>query len=168
MSGIVTIESMTMRHIDAALAIEQEASPHPWTRGIFIDELSHGDTRTYRIALCDGAVVGFAGVLNQVGEAHITNIAVTPECRRRGIAARLLLSVLRLAIERGALAATLEVRVANVAAQKMYHRFGFVPAGVRPKYYQDGEDALIMWADDISDVAYADRLAAIDQVGSTR
>jgi [ribosomal protein S18]-alanine N-acetyltransferase len=161
MSAYITIEAMTLRHVDAVLAIEQASSLHPWTHGIFTDELGHGDTRTYRVALGDGVVVGFAGVLNQVGEAHITNVAVVDKWRRQGIASRLLAAVLRVAIDRGARAATLEVRVGNVSAQKMYHRFGFVPAGVRPKYYQNSEDALIMWADDIAEPAYLERLNSI-------
>ncbi len=164
MSELVTIEAMTLHHVDAVLAIEEAASPHPWTHGIFTDELGHGDTRTYRVALAGDTVVGFAGVLIQVGEAHVTNIAVLNEWQRRGIASRLLAAVLRVAIDRGAVAATLEVRTSNVAAQKMYHRFGFVPAGVRPKYYQNGDDAVIMWADDIAESAYLDRLNSIDPV----
>ncbi len=157
----ICVETMTLRHIDEVLAIEQLVAPHPWTRSIFSDELTHGDTRTYRIALVDEVVIGFAGVLTQVGEAHITNVAVLEAWRRRGVASLLLGSVLEVAIERGALAATLEVRSSNVGAQKMYHRFGFVPAGIRPRYYQDREDALIMWANDISEGPYLERLAAI-------
>jgi [ribosomal protein S18]-alanine N-acetyltransferase len=164
----ITIETMTLRHVDDVLVIEQAAAPHPWTRGIFTDELTHGDTRTYRIALAGSKVVGFAGVLTQVGEAHITNVAVVNEWRRFGIASRLLVNVLQTAVERGALAATLEVRSSNIGAQRMYHRFGFVPAGVRPKYYQDGENAVIMWADDIRDGAYRDRLLAIEQAALSR
>ncbi len=152
------IEAMTLRHVDAALAIEQAVSPHPWTHGIFTDELAHGDTRTYRVAVIDDKVVGFAGVLIQAGEAHVTNVAVQETFRRLGIARQLLVEVLRIAIERGATAATLEVRSDNMAAQKLYHRFGFVPAGVRPKYYQSGHDALIMWADDIAEASYSARL----------
>jgi len=153
---------MTLAHLEPVLAIERLSSPHPWTVGVLTDELAHGDTRTYRVALIDEEVVGFAGVLVQVGEAHVTNIAVHPEHRRNGIARVLLLSVVRAAIARGAHAITLEVRSSNVGAQRLYHQFGFAPSGVRPRYYADGEDALIMWADDIQDDVYTDRLALLD------
>ena len=67
------------------------------------------------------------------------------------------------AIERGVTALTLEVRTGNEAAQAMYRRFGFAPAGIRRDYYPDtGEDALVMWAHDVETVDYAARLARID------
>jgi [ribosomal protein S18]-alanine N-acetyltransferase len=160
------IEPMTLAHVDAVLAIEEASAPHPWTRGIFTDELAHADTRTYRVALISDEVVGFAGVLNQVGEAHITNVAVNPVFRRQGIARALMVELMKLAIERGASAATLEVRASNVGAQRMYHRFGFVPAGVRPRYYRDGEDAVIMWAEAIDQPAYVNRLSGIAAQGA--
>jgi [ribosomal protein S18]-alanine N-acetyltransferase len=168
----IDIRPMTLAHLDAVLEIERAAAPHPWTRGIFTDELAHADTRVYRVAVSDteldaevdadrdpeGEVVGFGGVLIQVGEAHITNVAVRESHRRRGIARMLMVELLARAIDRDAIAATLEVRVSNTAAQRMYHRFGFVPAGVRPRYYPDGEDAVIMWADGITSDEYASRL----------
>jgi [ribosomal protein S18]-alanine N-acetyltransferase len=162
----IRIEPMTLAHVDAVLAIEESAAPHPWTRGIFVDELAHADTRTYRVALNGDTVVGFAGVLNQVGEAHITNVAVIPTYRRQGIARALMVELLGVAIERGATAATLEVRASNVGAQRMYHRFGFVPAGVRPRYYRDGEDAVIMWAEEVDQPGYAERLAGLAAQGA--
>jgi [ribosomal protein S18]-alanine N-acetyltransferase len=182
-----SIQPMLTQHIEAVLEIERAVAPHPWTPGIFGDELANPDTRSYYVVrhssgpdqagarsadgagdwngdgMGDGAVlVGFGGVLVQVGEAHITNIAVAPSYRRRGLARMLMVVLMRRAIERQATAATLEVRVSNVAAQRLYHRFGFVPAGVRPRYYPDGEDAVIMWADDIATQPYVDRLQTLD------
>ncbi len=152
---------MVLAHVPQVMAIEQAAASHPWTEGIFVEELSHVDTRTYRVALVDGDVVGFGGVLVQVGEAHITNVAVADRWRRHGIACALMVDLMTAAIEQGALAATLEVRVSNAGAQKLYHRFGFAPAGARPRYYPDGEDALIMWVEDISAAPYAQRLDSL-------
>jgi [ribosomal protein S18]-alanine N-acetyltransferase len=152
------IEPMTVDHLDAVLAIEQAASPHPWTRGILIDELNNPDTRTYRVAMVDSVVIGFAGALDQAGEAHITNVAVADEWRRRGIARVLMIELMSAAVAKGITAATLEVRTSNVVAQRLYHRFGFVPAGVRPGYYADGEGAVIMWAEDIATPEYGERL----------
>lgn len=87
-------------------------------------------------------------------EAHITTLVVDPTHRRRGIAPAMLTVLLRCAVERGAIAATLEVRAGNQAARRLYRRFGFAPVGVRRSYYPDGpdgdsEDAIIMWLHDL-------------------
>jgi ribosomal-protein-alanine N-acetyltransferase len=100
-------------------------------------------------------------------DAHITTIAVDPARRRGGVASRLLVALCRDAIERGATALTLEVRVSNEAAQALYRGFGFAPAGARTGYYPadaDGpaEDALVMWAHDIDQPAFATRLDDVE------
>jgi ribosomal-protein-alanine N-acetyltransferase len=101
------------------------------------------------------AVVGYAGVLVQAGEAHITTVAVHPHHHRRKVATRLLVELLAAARQLGAEAATLEVRVANRAAQRLYAGFGFAPVGVRPGYYAETtEDALIMWAHELQGEQY--------------
>jgi ribosomal-protein-alanine N-acetyltransferase len=102
-------------------------------------------------------------------DAHITTIAVDPERQRASIGTRLLLALCEAARRRGATALTLEVRVSNEAAQALYRRFGFVPAGARKGYYPDtGEDALVMWAHDIDHPEFAERLAAIAASLETR
>ena len=126
------------------------------------DELSDAVSRSYRVAVIDGVVVGFCGLLLQLDEGHVTNIAVSPTHRRRGLGARLLLDTIRIALTKKARALTLEVRVSNVEARVLYQRFGFAPVGVRPKYYTvNNEDALIMWAHDIDAAPYQVRLAEI-------
>ncbi|MEW6334391.1 MAG: ribosomal protein S18-alanine N-acetyltransferase, partial [Thermodesulfobacteriota bacterium] len=81
-------------------------------------------------------------------EFHLHKIAVRPDMRRKGIAFRLMDEAIRRSRLEGARRATLEVRRSNRPAQRMYAKFGFSVAGVRPAYYEDtGEDALIMWAD---------------------
>jgi ribosomal-protein-alanine N-acetyltransferase len=74
------------------------------------------------------------------------------------VATRLLAELAWVAIDRGCEAMTLEVRVSNAGAQALYRRFGFVPAGVRQRYYENTEDAIVMWCHDIGDQAYAQRL----------
>jgi len=94
----------------------------------------------------------------------VTTLAVDPSWHRRSIGSRLLLTLAREAIGRGATGLTLEVRMGNRAAQELYRRFGFRPAGVRKNYYvETNEDALVMWADDVTEPAYADRLAEIER-----
>jgi ribosomal-protein-alanine N-acetyltransferase len=89
-----------------------------------------------------------------VDECHITNIAVCPEYREQGLGSRLLHRFLSIARERGMRRATLEVRIGNAPAQNLYKKFGFRPMGVRKRYYDDGEDALIMWLDDLDTPEY--------------
>lgn len=165
----VTVVAMRRRHLRAVLAIEERVYPRPWSPSLFASELAQPDTRRYLVALAPRAarlpiparqVVGYAGVMVAVGEAHVTTVAVHPEHHRRKVASRLLVALLSEAISLGAEAATLEVRLANRGAQRLYGGFGFVPAGVRPGYYAEtGEDALIMWAYDLQTPAFAERLA---------
>jgi ribosomal-protein-alanine N-acetyltransferase len=75
----------------------------------------------------------------------------------------MLLALARAAVERGCRNLTLEVRMSNSGAQALYQRFGFVPAGVRRGYYPEtGEDALVMWANDVDTETYAVRLREIE------
>lgn len=170
----ITVVPMRRRHLRQVLAIEHDVYPRPWSPGLFAAEIGQRDTRRYLVALAPatspagplaarlapGKVVGYAGVLVQVGEAHITTVAVHPRHHRRKVATRLLVELLQQAVELGADAATLEVRVANRGAQRLYAGFGFVPVGVRPGYYAEtGEDAVIMWAYELRAPAFGDRLA---------
>ncbi|MFO7167097.1 MAG: ribosomal protein S18-alanine N-acetyltransferase [Chloroflexota bacterium] len=104
-------------------------------------------------------IVGYGGVWLSVDEGHITTIAVAPEFRGRGIGELLLNGLIDQAISLNADVLTLEVRVSNLVAQQLYVKYGFRPAGTRPRYYTDnGEDALIMWTDPIRSPAYQERL----------
>ena len=158
---------MRRRHLRGVLAIEQLVYPKPWSSSLFASEMAQPDSRRYFVAVSpDRAgvfgrrpVLGYSGVLVTVGEAHITTVATHPHHHRRKIASRLLIHLLRAARDMGAEAATLEVRVNNRGAQRLYSSFGFAPVGVRPKYYAEtNEDALIMWAYDLQAEAYASLL----------
>lgn len=104
-------------------------------------------------------VVGYGGLWLSVDEAHITTIAVAPEYRGRGIGELLLNGLIDQALALNADMLTLEVRASNIVAQQLYLKYGFRPAGTRPRYYTDnGEDALIMWTEPIRSPAYQERL----------
>ncbi|MEO8477502.1 MAG: ribosomal protein S18-alanine N-acetyltransferase [Actinomycetota bacterium] len=144
------------------MAIERQVYSRPWSPNLFIAEMTEPNNRCYLVARADKLVVGYAGMICYGDEAHITNIAVDPQQHRRHIGTRLLLEEMRQAVEVGAQAVSLEVRVTNWGAQRMYGRFGFRPVGIRRNYYQDlNEDALIMWTDDVRGTAYARRLDEI-------
>ncbi len=154
---------MRRRHLRQVLRIEQQVYPQPWSMALFLSELSMRGTRLYIVARVGATVVGYAGLMLIVGEGHISTIAVEPAWQRRTIGRRLLLTLIRRGIERGAAALTLEVRMTNHAAQAMYRTFGFAPAGVRKNYYTaTNEDALVMWAQDVDAPAYGDRLDEIE------
>jgi ribosomal-protein-alanine N-acetyltransferase len=159
----VHLAPMRRRHLRSVLRIESQVYPRPWSLSLFMSELALRSSRCYTVARVDGLVVGYAGFLVNGEDAHITNIAVDPAWQRCGIGTRLLAHVVRSAVERGAHHLTLEVRVSNSAAQSLYRNFGFHPAGVRRNYYvETNEDALVMWANDISGHVYQERLAHLE------
>ena len=102
-----------------------------------------------------GGVVGFATTTRQPDEVHLLDVAVAPAWRRRGIAGALVGWLATRARGDGATAMTLEVRVSNAGGLALYRRLGFADHGVRPGYYQDGEDAVIMWHHDLAGLARA-------------
>lgn len=157
------IAVMRKKHLDQVMEIEKRAYTNPWSRSVFESELTQGIVRSYVVVLDGRRVVGYCGVLYVVDEAHITNIAVEPEAHRMNIGTKLLSHTIRRAWERQVVGVTLEVRVSNFAAQRLYQKFGFQPAGVRKGYYQEnGEDALIMWAYDIDSPEYHERVNGIE------
>jgi [ribosomal protein S18]-alanine N-acetyltransferase len=160
----VRITPMRRRHLRGVLRIEQQVYPRPWTFGLFLGEISQRTSRVYLVARVGSDVVGYAGMFRAVDDGHITTIAVDPAWQRRGIATRMLLALARAAVERGCKNLTLEVRMSNSGAQALYQRFGFVPAGVRKGYYPEtGEDALVMWANDVDTELFAARLGEIER-----
>ena len=162
-TGGVTIEPMRRRHVGQILAIERASYPRPWTTTVFHDELDQVGSghRYYLVAKTGRAVVGYAGLMFVADEAHVTNVAVHPDHRRSGIATQLLGELAAVAIRRGCVAWTLEVRASSTGAQARYRACGFAPAGVRAKYYENTEDAIVMWCHDIQEPAYAERLAGL-------
>ena len=152
----VTVETLRRRHLRAILAIEHQVYPRPWTIGIFtteIEGMARGD-RYYVVALDGGRLIGYAGMLFTLDEAHITNIAVDPSLHRSGVGKRLMLELMGEGRRRSTRNVSLEVRASNTAAQEMYEAFGFTTAGIRPKYYENVEDAKIMWCYEIETAEY--------------
>ena len=159
---VIELLPMRRRHLKSVIAIEERIFPSPWSLGLYLSELSQPSTRAYYVARLGPDVVGYAGMMMVVGEAHVTNVGVAPEWQRHGIGRRLLLQLAKEARQRSAQHLTLEVRVSNVGAQDLYHEFGFVPAGIRKNYYAEvNEDAIVMWAHDVDTPAYDERLAGI-------
>ena len=135
------------------MAIEAVSYPRPWSQGVFeseIDQVRAG-SRHYVVARARPAtIVGYAGLWFSGGEAHVTNVAVQPGGQAGGHRhPRSCWRSPTRADRRECIAWTLEVRVSSTGAQELYRRFGFVPAGIRPRYYENTEDAIVMWCNDI-------------------
>lgn len=137
---------MNAAHLPQVLAIERQAYSHPWSEGIFQDCLRVG----YSAWVVTGAAIdvqAYALMSMAAGEAHILNICVAPDLQRRGLARFLIEHLLMVARAGSVTLVLLEVRRSNVAAQRLYARFGFTLAGERRGYYPapDGrEDALVL------------------------
>ena len=160
----VHLVPMRRRHLRSVLRIESQVYPRPWSLSLFLSELSLRTSRHYLVARVDAVVVGYAGLMFTGDDAHVTTIAVDPAWHRAKIGTRLLAELAHAALERGARNLTLEVRVGNTPAQALYERFGFAPAGIRKNYYvETNEDALVMWAEQIDEPPFRERLAAIER-----
>jgi [ribosomal protein S18]-alanine N-acetyltransferase len=156
------ITRMKRRHLKGVMAIERQVYPRPWSPSLFLSEMSELNNRAYLVAKSGRDVIGYGGVICYGDEAHITTIAVDPAQHRRKIGTRLMYELMSASIDMGARAVSLEVRMSNWGAQRMYGRFGFRPVGVRKGYYQEtGEDALVMWVDEVDRRQYRRVLHAI-------
>lgn len=124
--------------------IEKACFKDPWNVGMLESEVV-SDMTTYNLFLCDESVVGYYSYLHIFDEAHIMNVAILPEYQGLGYGNAMMKSLLDLTAEQGLPNVTLEVRKSNVKAINLYEKHGFNLVGVRPKYYMDGEDALIYW-----------------------
>jgi len=153
---------MRRRHLRGIMAIERQVYPRPWSPNLFLSEMTESRNRCYLVARMDREVIGYGGLICYGEEAHITNVAVDPMHHRRRIGSRLLRELIVNAVDLGADAVSLEVRVTNWGAQRLYGGFGFRPVGVRKNYYQEiSEDALIMWLDGIRTVDYGRKLQVL-------
>ena len=140
------INLMRQSDLDSVMEIEAASFPTPWSRNAFLSEIYENSRACYLVARQNGTVIGYVGIWIILDEGHITNLAVHTDHRRRGVGERLMKAIMDYAKAKGARRTTLEVRVSNLGAQRLYERLGFVSVGIRPGYYHDnGEDAMIMW-----------------------
>ncbi len=141
----VTLRPMTRGDLDVVMRLEEELfAPDTWTRSMYAEELGMRDTRHYLVAVDGDDVVGYAGLIAYPEEAHIATIGVTTPRQGEGIGGTLLDTLLAEA-DRRCPVVLLEVRATDEDTQRLYRRRGFVPIGVRPRYYPlSGEDAVVM------------------------
>lgn len=164
----VDLAPMRRRHVRQVLRIESQVYPRPWSAALFLQEISRKSDRYYIVARIGSEVVGYGGLMVTAAEGHVTTIAIDPEVQRRHIGMRIMLSLIEEAAKRGCKSVSLEVRKSNFAAQRMYERFGFRPVGIRRGYYvETGEDAIVMWADEVASLEYERRLDQLRDIVSS-
>jgi len=156
---MAAIRAMELHDIPAVATLEQVVYDTPWSVRVFYDELARTNRR-YLVAEDDTGIIGYGGLLVVEADAHITTLAVDSSARRQRLGTRLMLALVEAASQLGVSHITLEVRMSNEGAQRLYERFGFNPVGLRKNYYRD-EDALVMWANDIDGVEYQARLMGV-------
>lgn len=141
----VRIVPMNADHLDEVAELERICFSVPWSRNMLAEELDNL-LSAFLVALDDNdKVVGYAGVQIILDEGYITNVAVRPECRRQGVAAKLLQVFLDFAKANKLAFLTLEVRASNYDAIALYGSRGFRSVGRRKNYYEHPkEDAIIM------------------------
>lgn len=141
---IIRAEEADVKDISA---IEKACVPMPWSYESIYDDVVEKTITAYFVAKnAEGFMAGFGGMFFVAGEAQVTSVAVLPEERRKGLGEQLLAEMVRHAKESGCTGITLEVRVSNTAAIRLYQKLGFIVEGTRSGYYSDThEDAYIMW-----------------------
>lgn len=143
MQNNVVISNMQIKDLDLIVNNLQTDFDDFWNYNIFKTELSNGNSK-YIIAKLDNIIVGFAGIIPILDEADISNIVVHKQFRNKKIGSLLLQSLIDLAFSLNLKTINLEVRKSNILAIKLYEKFGFEVCGVRRKYYNNTESAILM------------------------
>jgi ribosomal-protein-alanine N-acetyltransferase len=167
------VAPMAPADLDEVMPLERRCFKDPWTRHMYLSDLTGNPLATYLVvrppvgATGQGpdqaavpSLLAYGGFWLLLEEAHIATIAAHPSRRGCGLGLWLMLALLDAAIERGAGLSTLEVRVGNTPARRLYEKLGFEEVGARRNYYRDGEGALIMTTPPLLKPAMQERLSA--------
>jgi len=125
----------------------------PWSEGSLREEVRNPIAHYRVLENPEGVIIGYAGMWAFLGESHITNVAIHPDYRGKGLGRALMLDSMATAVKHKARAMTLEVRESNIIAQNLYFSLGFEKAGLRKRYYSDtGENALVLWNNSLKEI----------------
>jgi ribosomal-protein-alanine N-acetyltransferase len=150
---------MRASDIDAVAQVEKRCYTLTWNPNAYITELGNTNAFYAVIKRSDGRIVGYGGIWVIIDELHITTLCIDPDARGLKLGERLLNEMMDEGIRRGATRATLEVRESNIVAQGLYHKYRFEDVAQRKAYYSDNaENAIIMWAEDLTSAAYQQML----------
>jgi len=180
---------MTPDDLDEIMPLERRCFADPWTRRMYLSDLTTNEAATYltlrmangKLQMADderqmangkkllaidhrpSPILAYGGLWLLLDEAHIATVASHPDWRGCGLGQWLMLALLDTAVVRGAVTSTLEVRAGNLPAKRLYEKLGYEVAGVRKRYYRDGEDGLIMTTPLLAEPVMQARLAAARQ-----
>ncbi len=140
----ITICPMAEADLEQILSIESRSFPHPWLRQHFMDELNSQYAFPLSAFAHSGLLVGYICPMQLLDEGHIMNVAVDPDQRGSGVGRLLVQQVLDDCRDAAASFVSLEVRESNLSAISLYRKMGFAEVGKRKRYYENGEDALMM------------------------
>lgn len=140
---MIQVVTMSAQHIPALAELEKQCFADPWSEKALSEELTN-PSAVFRVALLDGEVAGYVGMLHVLDEGDICNVAVFDRFRRRGVATALLQNLLTYGEEKKLSFITLEVRESNTGAQKFYETMGFVPIGVRKNFYDHPKEHAVL------------------------
>jgi len=143
---MIEIRPFAKEDLDSIYEIEVASFSIPWTKEDLYRDAIANNLSIYLVAVYEKHIVGYAGMWHVVTEGHITNIAVAENFRKIGVGQLLIEGLEHIAREKEMMGLTLEVRMNNTAAQRLYIKNGYKVEGIRKNYYADTrEDALIMW-----------------------
>lgn len=143
----ISIRRAVLADLERVYECETICFESPWTFAMLYEDIIENPNTVYLVVELDGVVIGYGGMWVIADEAHITNVCILPEYRGKGYAKELMMALSKACLEKGASGMTLEVRVSNKPALKLYKRCGFTIQGLRKKYYQNSEDAYVMWTE---------------------
>lgn len=160
---MLNIVRMHPEHVQAVAYIERLSFSAPWSELMFYADLASPEICRYYVGLISNDIVGYIGMHYANENAHITTFAVHPNYRYRGFGVAILAHLLREAIRLGVKNVTLEVRVSNERARRLYAAFGFEEHELREDYYIDNhEAAIVLWVRDIDTSEYKAKLAELE------
>ena len=140
----IEIVTMNANHVDSVWEIEKALISSPWSKEL-IAKLTTTGYAVAKVATIDGKVVGYYSFYQILDEADVNNIAVDSAWQNKGVGSALMRDMIVECEKRGIAAITLEVGANNIVAQKLYDKWGFRQEGLRKNYYNNTEDAIIMW-----------------------
>ena len=140
---MIHVVTMAEEHISALAQLERECFSDPWSEKALAEELSNSNA-VFRVALIDGEVAGYVGMLHVLDEGDICNVAVFDRYRRKGVASALIQHLVDYGVENQLSFITLEVRESNIGAQKFYETMGFETIGVRKNFYDNPKEHAIL------------------------
>lgn len=150
----VTLRNACEKDLHEMAELERLCFKAPWSEAMLNEELNNDDAHYFVLENeMDHRIIGHGGYWSILDEAHITNVAISPEFRNHGYGEHLMRNMICAASKEGLQHMTLEVRESNLTAQHLYQKLGFIKAGVRPGYYPDGENAFILWKHGLNDIS---------------